>query len=181
MKKLNEKLFDSIYKKYYNRILEYCRKRIKDKAEAISAANDSFILLYQKWEKLDFTDCPDKLLVWLHKTANLKIKEYYSKKQKNSIIDSIDSYENTLYDDEEDILTDFFNEEKKYNCIINELKSKLPPSEFEIFELLVLKEKKQADAASQIGISTEALKMRWYRLKPKIVKLMKQISKSLKF
>ena len=85
MKKLNEKLFDSIYKKYYNRILEYCRKRIKDKAEAISAANDSFILLYQKWEKLDFTDCPDKLLVWLHKTANLKIKEYYSKKQKNSI------------------------------------------------------------------------------------------------
>ncbi len=169
---MNETLFKEIYKKYYNRIFSYCYGKTRNKDLSFSISNDAFLLLYEKWDTVDFDADSEKLVIWLLRTAAFKIKEQIRKESLQIISENLETYVNTLTDislTAEQALT-----YKEYLIAIRE---RLNEPDAIVFDLLAIQNMKQREAAGVLGISVGAVKMKWYRLKPKIKLILRDLIK----
>lgn len=70
---MNEPKFDEIAKLYYQSIYNYCRVRLGDDYVAQDCTQETFLVLYRKTDKLDFTD---NIRAWLYRTADNIMKNY---------------------------------------------------------------------------------------------------------
>lgn len=160
--------FTRVYKKYYNRVLSYCYGQCKDRYAATSITNDAFLLLNNKWDTVDFDDSSIAVYVWLTRTVDYKLKEYYRKNARHFVVESLDCCINDVSMMESDNDLCLESEEEKYCRCIELIKQRLDEKEAIIFVMLIVDNVKQEAAAQRLGISTAALKMRWRRMKPKI-------------
>lgn len=164
--------FDSVYMRYFSQVFSYCLGKCKDRDTAMTVTNDTFILLYQKSDALNFDECPQQLLVWLLRTAKFKLNECKRKDRRRILADDLDVYTDTVAYCE-DLM--YSEEIYKYeNCLVK-IKDGLKKPYSDIFDLLIIKEKSQETAASELGMSKGALTMRWKRLKPKIRARIKEL------
>ena len=75
---------EAIIEKYYSDIFKFCMNDLYDKQAAEDCTQEVFLLLFQKREKLDFTE---KLRSWLYETA-LRICKNYRKKHNLNTTDT---------------------------------------------------------------------------------------------
>lgn len=174
---MNDVQFEELYKKYYGKIFAYCYAKTKCKDISVSITNDAFLLLYQKQDDLNFDENPDKMIIWLLKTATIKVKEHFRKSKAHITIENLDLHENTLSVSSSNQTDSMSTSFSTYNEYLLAVKEKLNESDAAVFELLVLKNMKQKDAAAQLNITVGALKMKWKRLKPKIEKTIQDLKK----
>ncbi len=170
---MNEKEFDSIYKQYYQPLFAYCYRKIPNAGDAGSIVDDALLLLYRKWDSLSFPN-QKAIYSWLMEVIKKKILEYYRQNAKHFVIESLDEHENDLIDPEAQEWI-IHSQAKIYEDSLQKIKLRLRKKDAELFDLLVIREVKQEEAAIQLGIKTGALKMRWNRLKPQIRLIIRQL------
>ncbi len=163
---MNEEFFDEIYRLYYHRIHAYCYSKTADRDAAVSLANDTFLLLYQKWDSLDFTNMPDACSLWLFEVAKRKTLAFLRKNPRRFVIENLEMHQDTLPDP--DTASEVQNTEEAYEQSLDRIRHRLKRKDAVLFDWLVMQKMSQSEAADQLGISVDALKMRWHRVKPKI-------------
>lgn len=73
----DEDRYNSIVATHNTELFKYCLDRLShDFGSAEEATNDVFVVLYKKWNTLDFTE----IRAWLYRTADKIILHYWRKK-----------------------------------------------------------------------------------------------------
>ena len=157
----NQQRLTEICEKYYNEIRKFCLFiSKKDAYAADSITSDTFYLLISKWDRLDF---PSDLaiLVWLKRTA-LFISHNEFRKQPDLPL-------------EESLLNQLPAEEPTeswvlYNDYIFKIENDLSLDERLLFHRLVVDHISYRELSELMGISVNAIRLRWHRIREKIVK-----------
>lgn len=170
-------IYDEIYKKFYQVIVNYTFHKIKDEFYSQEIANETFKLLWQRWPTSDFK-YENAVLKWLYETADYKIKEHRRKKYYDYIsLESIRNQEiidKTTTVDYEEI--DNSREEQKYLDYISEVKKQLPSKDLAFFDMVVIQKLPYKQVAHELNTTVPAIKMRWLRLKIRLRKIVRDIT-----
>lgn len=170
-------IYDEIYKKFYHVVVSYSFHRLKDEYYAQEIANNTFKLLWVKWDGLDFNS-ENALLSWLYKVAAFKIKEHKRKKQ-NDYISLDNSNMRNIVDrkaavDYEEI--DVIQEEQKYNEYMSEVRKQLENDDLKLFDMIVISKLPYKQIAIELNTTVAAIKMRWLRLKVRLRQIVREIT-----
>ena len=177
---MNLTIFEEIYTKYSNVITGYCQHTAScSKHDAEDIASDAFVLLLEKWNS--FTSHEEKVLVsWLYRTATNKIKEYWRKKKTNTTVEphTLDEILHNLEDQE--FSCNLFDEDQdeKYELYIKEIRNKVPSKNQILFDCIVIKQLSYEQTANVLGLSINAVKLRWYRLCDKLIPEVEKLLKT---
>lgn len=169
-------IYDIIYEKFYRVIVNYSFCRIKDKYYAEEIANDTFALLWERWDSMNFS-AENALLSWLYKVAENKIQEHKRKKLydyiplENNYI-AIPHENGSSYYEELDPM----QEEQKYLAYMAELKDRLLDDDLKLFERIIIQKLPYLQIAKDLDTTVPAVKMRWYRLKSRLRKIVQDIT-----
>lgn len=122
--KLKDK--EKIVNTYYDRIYKFCVSRCGSSGDAQDITQDVFLLFMKKADNLNVINSG----AWLYSVANLKVKEYYKKKQKDCCFIPYEECENILCDYPEDD-----------PCTVDDFEKLLTDTQKRIFSILTEKEK----------------------------------------
>ncbi len=165
--------WESIYRKYYRRIYDYCLYRIKHEYDAEDMTSEVFCLLYDKWEQYEAHD-EAAILSFLYRAANLKIRERGRQTDRPYGGAEIDI--DTL---SEELPIDYaIVENDRYERYISDILRKLTGQDRELFTYIVIDQLRYTEIADKLHVSENTVKLRWYRLrrrmKPLIYSLIDQ-------
>ena len=145
---------EAIINKYYSDIFKFCMNDLHDKQAAEDCTQEVFLLLFQKREKLDFTE---KLRSWLYESAQRICKNY---KKKHSLNDAdIDDYAEQIPD----------NSGKE--TVLKEIYEILGTDDAEFYlEYSEADQGQRKKIAKKMGITVKALYRRADRIREKLMK-----------
>ena len=101
------------------------------------------------------------ITVWLHRALKKKCLEYHRKNSKHhhivdpEILNSLSS---------EDIIV-ASEQEQKFTLYIDVIKEKLSPAEYDVFDCILVKGMNIDKTSSALGLSSNAVRVRWHRTK----------------
>ncbi len=114
----------------------------------------------------DFSQNEGSCLAWLYEVARRKSQSHFRTLSRHIDSECLENFENILLDPDEQY--DDEDQEVVYRRSLRYIQNRLRPKDAKLFELLIVREMRQCDAADLLGIKVDTLKMRWHRLKPKI-------------
>jgi len=151
---IDKETAEVIIEKYYNDIYKFCFNRLHDIHATEECTQEVFLLLFQKREKLDFTE---HLRSWLYESA-MRICNKYISKNSNVTVD-IDDYADTIPDTQTDKL--FF---KEIHEILNKEEVDL------LLGYIDADYGQRKKIANRMNISIKALYRRIDRIREKVIK-----------
>ncbi len=155
--------WELIYRKYYNRIYDYCLYRIKHEYDAEDMTSDVFCLLHDKWEQYETHD-DAAILTFLYRSANYKIIE--RGKETTILCGSAEIDIDSL---PEGLPIDYaIVENDRYERYISDILRNLTGKDRELFTYIVIDKLHYTDIAGKLHVSENTVKLRWYRLRRKI-------------
>ena len=169
-------IFDEIYKKYYQVIVNYSMPWVKNQFYAEEVANKTFELLWEEWESKNFPN-EKTVLTWLFRTANYKIKEHKRKKYNRHI--PLDSGELHIADARmasyyQEI--DSAQEEQKFREYMSDVRKRLTGDDLKLFDFKIVLKLPYIKIAEELNTTVPAIKMRWLRLKTRLRKIVQDIT-----
>ncbi len=163
--------FKECYKAHYHKIVAYCiAYSRRDACYAEDIADEALIALMDKWDELNSHE-EAVLLLWLIRAAQNKCLEFF-RENSRSILSFDDPFvQATLYkqDLESASIPDELEEYRKYQSYLRQLEAQLAPNERKLFICRVEKQLEHRKIAKMFGISEAAVKMRWIRLRIKLL------------
>jgi len=167
----NQELND-ICEKYYSDIHHYCTTRL-DISYAENITNEVFLIFCKKWHTLENKNYN----VWLYKTANNLLKNYY-KKQKQKIEKEIyidDSVVEILsYEQDFDNISEYEIEEYK-----NKILGNLLENDWQLFIMKYIDKLSSVEISEKLSISENAVNQRVFRIREKIKSEASKISNKI--
>ena len=151
----DETAAEELVKKYYPEILKYCIWHAPNRTLAEDATQEVFMKAFNSRSKTNITNSN----AWLYKIA---YNHCLNKLKRKSII--------TFLPFKEDYKIEGENIEG-YDFELNLILSKLKPKERALVVLRIIEDKDYADIASILGISQQAARKRFERVKEKILKI----------
>lgn len=153
---------------YYREIYRFCLAKLVSREDAQDAAQEVFLIYCRKTPRLE----PEDVRRWLYATA-LNIIRNETQKQKRraqATIENADDYPNggnwNYEITETDWIGDAHIEQKKQDIL-----EQLTEEERALFLEIYDKKRKHAELAEKYGVSEQALNMRVYRLRRKIMRM----------
>ena len=170
-------IYDKIYEKYYQVLVNYFFVRIKDRFYSEEIASETFKLLWAKWETSTF-QYENAVLKWLYAVADYKILEH-KRNKKNDYIPLDSEYIQNVADlksavDYEEV--DAAQEEEKYHGYISEVRKQLNTKDLTFFDKIVIQKLPYKQIAIELNTTVPAVKMRWLRLKIRLRKIVRDIT-----
>ena len=163
--------FEQAFERFYSNIVSYCQHYTnRDRYTAEDIASEVFITLQEKWKTLNSQEEP-VILVWLVKTAKLKILEFLRSQPPDTIPYEDDYAQNMIAKRilEEASVPNKTEEDLKLEAYKNTIRAYLKKKEeLEIFEYRMNEKLKYKEIALMLNISEAAVKMRCYRLQEKL-------------
>lgn len=160
---------------FYTRIVKYCYYRTsKNRADAEDIAGEVFLRLGQKWDNLKDYD-ENRILGWLYGTANKVMLEQHKIKLTQEAVTSSLTANNGADIELPDETVDGYEENRKFENYISQIKEELCAKDFEFFEYIVIQKLPYKDVGQKFSISESAAKMRWQRLKGKLKPILDHI------
>ncbi len=95
-------MFNELVDKYYNEIFRYCKYRLNDDEGAKDCTQEVFLTLHKSMKKIKISE---NIKLWLYRTADLKIKEYWRKNKNNTAV-SIEDIDISNIASDEDVHAD---------------------------------------------------------------------------
>lgn len=168
--KRDKQKFSIIYEKYYPVILNYLKKRLRNKELCEDLASEIFEKAYNsisdfKWQGVSLSS-------WLFRIAKNLLTDFYRQKYKFGSNYSLDAIENSIEDIEISLFADFVKDEEEialYNALreFNELDQYLIYHRF--FEGLSNKEIAELTSLAESNVGT-----RLYRIRKKLRLILKK-------
>lgn len=160
--------YDDLVNKYYEKVYNYCRARVKGRAELSdlveNCTQDTFLEALKKLEKLK--DHPN-VAGWLYKTAgNLVNDSFRGQYDKNRHEISGENILDTLATGNE--FERYYYRDVDLEQVSDELLKKLPENEYELCLDYFKKKMSISELSGKYRISTSAITTRIYRVKLKI-------------
>jgi RNA polymerase sigma-70 factor (ECF subfamily) len=144
-----------IIEKYYDNVYKLCISRLKNIQAAEECTQEVFLILFQKREKLDFTE---NLRSWLYEAANRICKKYISKN--NVLTVDIDEFAEEIPDTN---ITD----QKPFSQELYEFLSKDDADL--LLEYIEADHGKRSQISKRLGITNKALYRRMDRIRKKVI------------
>ena len=145
--------FDDIFRKYYEKILNFCYAKIGDNQLAEDCTQDVFFVLSKKMHKLRLNT---NINAWLYEVAKNEIKKCQRKNRQNNI--SLDDLND---------LAEIPQKPQENISLINEI---VTDEEYNILKDYYLNGEDISKLAKDKKISVSAMYQRIHRIKQKIIK-----------
>ena len=159
---------EDVVRAYYREIFRFCLSKLVSREDAQDVTQDVFLTYFRKAPQLE----ADDVRRWLYATARNKIlnETQKQKRRAQTTIENTDDYPNggnwNYEITETDWIGDARIEEKK-----QEILTLLTEEERALFLEIYDKRRKHAEIAQEQGVSEQALNMRVYRLRRKIMRM----------
>ncbi|MBR4050034.1 MAG: sigma-70 family RNA polymerase sigma factor [Clostridia bacterium] len=173
-----EKIYKQIWDEYSKTVRTFCHARLQGRyhdAEALYMA--AFEIL---WDVMLRKGVPPNPKAWLLRTAqNLVFTQYRNNTKDSEKLDRSMYVTLRLYCCD-DMAEDFENEEY-YQALFDELEETLNEEEKTLIYYNSILKLRQSQTAQKMGISEDAVKQRWLRLRRKMDKIKQQKRKEFGF
>lgn len=169
MKLPMEETYEAIYVQCFPKLLAYLQQHGNSLHDAEDIAAQSMLVLWRKWETLPNHSQQD-VLRWLLVTArNLALKEAYraSRRVPTVSLEDLPAQWHPAAPSESSPA----EQEKEYHQYLTELTHRLSPKEAELLLDKIERNKSDEEIAAKLGISVNAVRIRWFRIKAHIIKL----------
>ena len=155
--------FEELYREYYARIFEYCLTKISfDRDCAAEAADNVFVTLYRKWDKLTLGE---NVKFWLYRTADNFIKKQHKKKKRTGDRLDVFSGPEDIEDREEFASRDvYFKSETSEDDMILEIRDSVSEEYRELFKLRYVEKKTLEEISSVLDVPYSTLRRRIAKL-----------------
>ena len=168
--------YEEAYDTYFDVIVKYCEDfGGLDHYHAETATSKAFDVLDKRWAELHFHDSR-VIMSFLYQTARFTQKEVLSQIPPTHLsLDDpeVQAWVERTYSNDCEIDLDYENE--KQQVYIRKIKKALSKKEYILFECLVLKKQSQEETAKKMGISKNAVKQRFARLKKRLKPILMEI------
>ena len=156
----DEITFEELYKQYFSVICKYAKYKLKNRDENVEdVANEAFLILWKRWDQFD-PKCDRNLKTFLYRAAR---NITYNRNRKEQRLPTVPFDDSIAHEGNENGIAKFTFEEH-----LKHIRKNLTEEEYFLFEQKVVYNEDTKNIASQLGISTNTLKMRWYRLHMKL-------------
>lgn len=155
-----ERAFRSLYDRTHRQVLAYCLRRCRDRADALDAAADAYVVAWRR-----FGDLPDgpAALLWLFATARRVIANQRRSSQRQQ---RLRSRLRTLTVSEPSLEDLVASDEERQN-VLSAL-DRLSEDDQELLRLTEFEQLPHADVASLLGISANAVGVRLHRARRRL-------------
>ena len=170
MKLPMEETYEAIYVQCFPKLLAYLQQHGNSLHDAEDIAAQSMLVLWRKWETLPNHSQQD-VLRWLLATArNLALKEAYhaSRRVPTVSLEDLPAQWHPAAPSEHS----WQEQEEEYHQYLAELIQRLSHKEAELLLDKIERNKSDEEIAAKLGISVNAVRIRWFRIKAHIIKLM---------
>lgn len=152
--------FTEFYKNYKKDFFYYTNSVIGiSECEVEDVIGEAFLLLFESWEHIE-NKTPLALTVWMRKTVRYLI---YNQNRRNQKLSTVSMEEIR------DIQTQFSDmEQETYEELLTRIQSNLASDEYRLFVQIVVLRKSFPKIAKEMNVTTDALYVRWFRLRKKI-------------
>ena len=171
---MSQMTFDQVYIKYRTQIERFLQRQYGcNEQDAQDITSEAFIVLHNKWDTIGTCD-EDRIRSFLFRTAknkSLELRKYQRKHPTPCNLESVSeqvSVDSMIYVDPKE-------EDKRYLDYIEQIKHKLDKKEFLTFEHLVINKQTPAQTAQELHISEINVRVRWCRIRKKLLKLLPEI------
>ena len=176
MKLPMEETYEAIYAQCFPKLLAYLQQHGNSLHDAEDIAAQSMLVLWRKWETLPNHSQQD-ILRWLLVTArNLALKEAYRASRRIPTV-SLEDRPSQCHPAAPSE-SSWLEQEKEYQQYLIELTRRLSPKEAELLLDKIERNKNDEEIAAKLGISVNAVRIRWFRIKAHIIKLMQSPQES---
>ena len=155
--------FEELYREYYAPIFEYCLTKLSfDRDAAAEAADNVFVTVYRKWDRLDVGG---SVKYWLYRAADNFVKKQYKKKKRSA--DRTDRFCDPEELENRDDLSArdvYFRSEKSEEDLISEIGGSVPGEYRELFNLRYVEKKTIEEISSCLGVPYSTLRRRIAKL-----------------
>ena len=156
--------FEDLYMNYETDIFLYAHHSMNlSEEEAHDVKNEAFLTLLKVWRDFKPKTYPSAVS-FLRKTVQFLS---YNLKRKELRLPKVSFQEIKDEKAQEDMMASVTYEER-----MKHIKSKLTPEECQLFEDIVIHRCDRKQIAQKMGITTNALKVRWHRVRNKIKKIL---------
>jgi RNA polymerase sigma-70 factor (ECF subfamily) len=169
-KKDNEAEIKKIYEEHYGLMISVANSILKDHALAEDAVSESLMKINRNLKILDKLNCYQKRAYIVNIVRNTSF-DFFRKQSKDKVIlDVPDDFLETIPDTDANILERLIVKESCTN--IKEAVKSLPKPLQDVLFLSAVCERTNAEISDELGISRDAAKMKLYRAKKAIKKLL---------
>ena len=164
-----EETFESIYLNCFSKLVSYLHLQTRNRHDAEDIASQSMIILMEKWDTLP-THTQKGIFCWLVTTAkNLWMEEVKRRMQAPATV-SLESLPRSLHPKAPPDTTPA-QQEEEYLEQLQELSDQLPEAEAALLHDKVVKQLRNEEIAERLGISVNAVNIRWSRTQKRIAAL----------
>ena len=166
MKKDIEQQFLQIWNDYHDEIYRYVISMLSDTGEAEECTQDVFLILWKLMQERTMYNPR----VWLYKTANHRaLYSIHKRTRKRECSFDFDNMEYILFDEEGfQSLDSGVDTEELYESVLKELTAS------ERWLLQHYERHANKETAEQLNIKSVALRQRYYRLRKKVLRILKR-------
>lgn len=170
--KMQEELdYERAFKTLYPKLQSHCYAQTGgDTYAADVITSQTFLDLYNKWATLR-SHTAEVISAWLYHAAYYSLRNYYKEQKKDPVYLDMEQY----VKEHPDFHHLNFSEEpfpleeyERYRQELGTIKRILTPSEWLLFESIVVKSLNIKTAAKRLGIGYDLARVRWFRIRRKI-------------
>lgn len=165
-----EETFESIYLNCFSKLVIYLHQYTQNRHDAEDIASQAMLILMRKWDSLP-SHTQKGIFCWLLSTAhNLWMEEIKRRAQAPATV-SLENLPPALHPASPHDMTPKQKEEEYRQCL-QELSEQLPEAEAALLHDKIVKHMSNEEIAARLGISVNAVHIRWSRTKKRIAVLM---------
>lgn len=165
-----EETFESIYLSCFPKLVTYLHRHTHNLHDAEDIASQSMLILLEKWDTLP-THTRKGIFCWLITTARHLWMEEVKRRCLAPTTVSLENLPQGLHPEAPPDSTPK-QKEKDYRECLQELSDQLPEAEAALLYDKVIKHLSNEEIAEQLGISANAVHIRWSRTKKRIAILL---------
>lgn len=164
-----EETFESIYLGCFPKLVSYLHQHTRNRHDAEDIASQSMIILMEKWDTLP-THTRKGIFCWLVTTAKHLWMEEVKRRMQAPATVSLENLPQGLHPEAPPDTTST-QQEEDYRERLQELAALLPEAEAALLHDKIVRHMSNEEIAEQLGISANAVHIRWSRTKKRIALL----------
>ena len=175
----DQKVWNRFFESYWKLIYHSARKAGLDDADAQEVVQETVITVTKKIGGFDYDRRKGSFKGWLMQTTKWKVLDQFRKISRNANRESLDASENIdQIPDELPDLDSFWKknwQKELFDAALEKTKGEVNPLYFQIYNRLVIKEKKAKEVAKELDVPVSQVYLAKHRVTEAIKKLIDQM------
>ena len=178
MNQTTEQIYQNIYRASFPKLVTYLRHRYAcNGQDAEDIAAQALHILWQKWDTLE-THTEAGLLRWLLLCAQNLMRDERKKRKRRPEVVSLEDMADTHHPALPPA-PDPWQDKANYDRYVAEIQRRLSEKDAALFHAKIVEHARDEEIAARLGISIGTLRVRWLRVKRRILNMWDELKKEL--